>query len=62
MWREEGSRYTVKAGPCLLNEYDLDSAPNSIREDLAGESYPCKKCGHLIRIISNEPQYPLTII
>lgn len=35
-----------KAGPCLLNDYSLQTAPEAVIRDLAGEDIWCTSCNN----------------
>ena len=48
------NRIQSKAGDCLLDEYDLDIAPDVIKADLNGEFMTCnnEKCQAKFKIVT----------
>ena len=51
----ERVEFQTKSGSCLLNNWDLEDAPNIEVEGILGDSWRCK-CGKLVTVESDEPE------
>ena len=40
-----------KAGPCNLNNYTIETAPNEVCEDLSERTLYCSDCGHQYHVV-----------
>jgi hypothetical protein len=45
-----------KSGPCLLNDYELETAPDEVIEGVIGDRMYCRVCGTGRTVRKREPR------